>query len=358
MDARRWLYSQILIVARSLNSHRRVANALTFTTDRRRVNAGGRDPDPLRLLIADDDADYSAYIRVLARRIGFQVDIAADGEMACQKLERESYDVAVVDHEMPRLNGLGVIACIRSTEATKGLYAVMLTGREDIDTKLRAIEAGFDDFVTKSSSEAEVVAKLVAAKRLAARQRTLNQTVRELYGLATRDELTTVFNRRFFVDETERMLSEGAALNLLLFDLDGFKQINDRYGHLAGDRVLRDVGILFQKSTRPPDLIARYGGDEFVMVINDLTIEDVESIAARLAADLRALRWSSSGISFGISVTTGLSTTALLPRPTLEQLVDAADHDLYTKKWLRNHEDPAPAAAASEAPSTARSRHR
>ena len=313
-------------------------NLVNSYPDRRRFGNGARsDSDPLRLLVVDDDPHYCAFMQVLAKRIGFAVDVAEDGERALEHLARQTYDLAVIDQEMPRLTGLGLIERIRADESTRGLYALMLTARQDMETKLTALECGFDEFMTKSSSEAELVAKLSAARRIAARQQTLDSVARELYGMATRDELTSVFNRRFFTAETERMLAEGVSLSVVLFDLDRFKEINDTYGHLAGDQVLRDVGALFLRSTRAEDVIARFGGDEFVMAVADPSVVDIERIAARLVEAVQALQWVAGEARFGISVTTGFASTALLAGPTLEQLLDAADRDLYKNKWTRKN---------------------
>jgi len=291
----------------------------------------------LRLLVVDDDDNYCVWLAAMTRRMGFLVEIARDGEAALELLAAKPFDVAVIDLEMPRLTGLEVIARIRAQEQTRTLFTVMLTGRGGMETKLNALAAGFDDFLNKSSPEEEIVAKLVVARRIAARQRTLDATVRELYGLATRDELTGVFNRRFFLAETERLLAARCIVNVVLFDLDEFKNVNDTYGHLAGDRVLRDVGALFHGHTRPQDLIARYGGDEFVLVVPHVMPDEMERITERLAADVRALQWSTGEQPFSLEVTVGMASSRLLVEPTVPQLLDAADRDLYKNKWVRRN---------------------
>ncbi len=307
--------------------------------DRRRARPDVAAEGDLRLLVVEDDPSYRAFIAALTRRLGFRTDTATDGAAALDELKREHYDVAIIDQQMPRMTGVELIASVRGDRALKSLYAMMLTAHDDVETKLEALNVGFDDFVPKSSSELEIAAKLVAARRIAARQRTLDTTIRELYGLATRDELTGVFNRRFLLSEGERLLSIGKALSLILFDLDGFKNINDTFGHLAGDRVLHDIGALYDRNTRPQDLIARYGGDEFVMVIADLDAPDVERIAQRLSMEVQALRWIAGAESFSITVTTGLASSPNLPKPSMTQLLNAADSDLYKNKSLRNHPD-------------------
>ena len=304
--------------------------------DRRRT-ASSTDPRPLRLLVVDDDPNYRAYLAALTRRVGFDVEVAADGEAALAMLDTGGFDVAVVDQQMPRVTGIEVVLAVRAADTTRSLYALMLTAHEGVETKLAALEAGFDDFVAKSSSEAEIVAKLVAARRIAARQRTMDVAVRELYGLAIRDELTGLFNRRFFMSETERLLSIGAIVNVIAFDLDDFKAVNDTHGHPAGDRVLRDVGALFHRHTRPEDVVARLGGDEFVMAIPQLDVRTIERIAVRLIQEVQALRWDVDGASFSIGISAGISSSRLLAQRSLQQLLDVADRDLYKNKWLRKN---------------------
>lgn len=292
-------------------------------------------------MVVDDEDAYRAYVVALAQRVGFTVVQAADGAAALELFARERFDALIIDQEMPRMKGSELIARIRELPGTSGVYAVMLTGQEEVAVKLTALNAGFDDFLTKSSSEPELVAKLMAVRRLVARQQTLGTEVQELYRQATRDDLTGVFNRRFFVTEADRILRAGTTLGLVIFDLDDFKQVNDRYGHLAGDRVLRDVGALFLDSTRSEDLIARYGGDEFVLVVASGP-EALEQIADRIAKGIATLQWSAAGHTFGISASTGMASSALLPGADLEQLLDVADRDLYKCKWVLRHPDERP----------------
>jgi diguanylate cyclase (GGDEF)-like protein len=304
----------------------------------RRHHSASTDAHELRLLVVDDDPDYLAYLAALTAKLGFWVEVAEDGYAAMQRLAAGGYDIAIIDYEMPRLSGLDLIARIRADEGLKSTYALMITGREDIDTKLTALEAGFDDFLTKTLSEREIIAKLVAARRIALRQRSLSVAMRDLYGFATRDDLTGVFNRRFFISEVERMLIEDAVVSVVLLDLDSFKEINDRYGHLAGDEVLRDVGTVLLTSTRPEDIAARFGGDEFIIAVPDVDLETVERIAERLTAAIGGLRWG-PGPYFSVGASAGFASSRLLEKPGLAQLVNAADRDMYKNKWIRKHPD-------------------
>jgi two-component system, cell cycle response regulator len=283
--------------------------------------------------------NYGAYVVALTRRVGFFSEAVLNADAALEALATGEYDAALIDHEMPLMTGIELIARLRAADATRTIFAAMLTSHEDMETKLAALDAGFDDFITKSSAEREIVAKLSAGLRVAARQRTMDVAIRELYGLATRDELTGLFNRRFFFAEVERLLAHETPLSVILFDLDDFKQVNDTHGHLAGDRVLCDLGALFHRSTRPEDIVARLGGDEFVMAVPELDLATIERIAARLSRDVHALQWAVDGAAFALGISTGIASSHLLTKPTLAQMLHVADRDMYKNKWLRKHPD-------------------
>lgn len=317
-----------------------------MTMEDRRRPSPEPTAQPLRLLVVEDDPDYRSYISALTRRLGFRVDGAADGEAALQKLAEATFDVAIIDHEMPRLKGIDAITRIREDEESRALYAVMLTAHEDIDTKLAALRAGFDDFLTKSSLEAEITAKLIAARRVASRQRTMNVTIRDLYGLATRDDLTGVFNRRYFYSEMERLLTEETIVSLVALDLDGFKRINDVHGHSAGDRVLRDVATVLLANTRPEDIVARLGGDEFVVAVPGAEAEQVDLIADRLTTAVEQLEWTAAQ-PFRVGASAGVASSQWHRDVSVIQLLAAADRNMYVKKRGRSSAR-LPIAEASE----------
>jgi diguanylate cyclase (GGDEF)-like protein len=299
---------------------------------RRRSDLEGSESAALRALIVDDEEDARMYLSARLRRLGFVVTFATDGADAADHVAAEAFDLLVIDCEMPRMNGIQLVEHVRRSEFCTDSYALMLTARTDVETKIAALRAGFDDFLVKTMEEPEIIARLGAARRLIVRQRRLDAAVRELYGLATRDELTGLFNRRFFFAEAERRLAEGAPVGLILFDIDDFKSVNDTWGHLAGDRVLRDVGALFLRNTRHEDLIARYGGDEFIMLVASNSQAEIARIGTRLAAEIGMLEWVPGETLFHIGVTIGVAVSSLFEHPLLELLVEAGDRDLYEKK--------------------------
>lgn len=285
------------------------------TPNRRRTDLDAGGPSAVSTLLILDDDEVRLRLSSLLTRLGFAVQPDEEGA--------QSAELFVVDDA-------------RRRPVTDG-YAIAVIRDSDINAKIEALRAGFDDVLVSSMTDEEIVPKLAIARRMLLRQRHLDATMRELYGLATRDELTGVFNRRYFFAEGERLLGAGVAVNLVLFDLDGFKQVNDTFGHPAGDRILRDVGALFLSRTRHEDVVARYGGDEFVMLVADESIAAVEALTARLADEVAAREWVFDDRRVHVGASTGIASSELLDHPTLAQLLEAGDRDLYKNKWARSH---------------------
>jgi diguanylate cyclase (GGDEF)-like protein len=295
------------------------------------------EPKAVRVLLVDDDDHFRSWMALLMRRLGFVVETAADGILALEHLHASTFELLISDLEMPRMNGLELIREIRATPELTHQYAVMLTSHEDVDSKVGALTTGYDDYLTKSCTEVEVVAKVIAAQRMLARHQIVSAAAYEWEAIATRDELTGLSTRRRLVEDAERALAEGRQIGLALIDLDDFKPINDTFGHLTGDRILRDIGALFLSRSRVNDLIARWGGDEFVLLVRGLPVEDLSRAAERLVTEVSALEWTCGETQFSIGITTGVAHSSLLDDPTLEVLLDVADRDLYAKKWVKKH---------------------
>ena len=310
---------------------------LTPPSRRRQDADTTKEPASSRVLLVDDDEHFRQWLLLVMRRIGFAVELAADGMEAMDKLLSRPFDLVISDLEMPRMNGLDLIRVIRATPELAGYYVVMLTSHEDVESKVTALSAGYDDFLPKSCTEVEVVAKVIAARRMLSRQQSISAAALEWQTLALRDELTGVNVRRAFFDEAERHLEAKRDIGIAIIDLDSFKPINDTYGHLTGDRILADIGAVFLRRTRADDMIARYGGDEFVLLEVSQAVDDINGAAERLASEIAELQWIVKGVPLRVTASFGIAHSTLLPNATLEQLVEAADRDLYAKKWVRKN---------------------
>jgi two-component system cell cycle response regulator len=288
--------------------------------------------DRVHILAVDDDRSYLNYLQLVLTRAGFEVSVAHNGPEAIERIRGEKdIDLLLVDLSMPQMDGIETVQRIHEGQYVPGLYTILLTAQDRTETKLRALDSGLDDFLTKASPEPEIVAKLRSAARRLEMERRLHLENEELQNLALTDELTGIANRRALFREGEQILAAGRALSVILFDLDMFKQINDTYGHVAGDRILADVAATFKEHTRYADIIARYGGDEFVMLLPDTEIDEAREIAERLMTRIRQLRWTMRDSVVTIGASWGVAM-ALSPKESMMTLLARCDTQLYRTK--------------------------
>jgi len=267
----------------------------------------------LRILAVDDDASYLHYIRLILSRAGFDVAVAADGAAALDLLRSDdSIELLLLDLAMPGMSGIEVVQRLKEDNRDERLYMILLTAHDAAENRIRALNNGLDDFLTKMAGESEIIAKIRSAARRLEVERRLSSINEELQELALTDELTGIANRRALFRAAEEMLRTAGEVSAVLFDLDGFKQVNDTYGHLAGDRILADVAAAFRENTRVGDLVARYGGDEFVLLLPSTPEEDAHVIAQRIRGAVASLEWTirdaaivRTSVSYGIASNRG-----------------------------------------------------
>lgn len=304
-----------------------------------------RLPSPPRIelsaIVIDDDADTCAYMAALLRRSGIRSIIQTNPLRAAEVAEHSAFDMAVIDLRMGPIDGFELIRLLRRAAWGADMYCILLSAVDDVGTRASALRAGFDDVLSKKMEEVELSAKLVAARRIVARQRKLDLALTELRSLANQDPLTGLFNRRFLNEELERILArKQTPTAAILFDLNDFKLINDTYGHLAGDLVLRDVAALLMRETRAQDVLARFGGDEFVLILEDTSLEEAAAIRDRIVSRVPDLSWNLGEAAVSISVTAGIATSELMSPATVDTMIEACDRDLYKGKYLRRKGDP------------------
>jgi diguanylate cyclase (GGDEF)-like protein len=307
---------------------------------RRRKDRDAASSSPMRVLAVDDDRAYLSYLALVLRRAGFEVEVANDGPTAIARLHEEpAIDLMLVDLAMPLMDGIEVVRRIRADQQVSGLYTILLTAHDGTDVKLRALDNGLDDFLTKLSSASEIIAKLRSASRRRAMELRLHIENAALHTLALTDELTGIGNRRALFREAEQFLAAKRQLSVVLFDLDRFKQINDSHGHLTGDRILAGVAASFKGNTRVNDIIARYGGDEFVLLLPDTGTDEARLIARRLCDSVAKLRWTVDRAIFGVTASFG----AAAANPNLDTALRHCDEQLHARKLGRIDRDGAPA---------------
>jgi two-component system cell cycle response regulator len=295
----------------------------------------------VRVLAVDDDRSYLKYLQFILKGAGFDVAVASDGASAIEQIRNDrDIGLLLVDLAMPRMDGIETVRQIQQDVPSSDLYTILLTAHDGTDVKLRAFDGGVDDFITKATPEAEIVAKVRSAARRLEMERRLHLENEELQTLALTDELTGIANRRALLRAGDALLGGRRALSLALFDLDHFKRINDSYGHVMGDRILADVAACLKARTRVGDVIARYGGDEFVLLLPETEEGEAWRIAQRIAESVSTLRWPVVSGSLQVTVTFGIS--GLGTASSIGDMIAVCDRALFAGK--RRHSDGSAAA--------------
>lgn len=241
---------------------------------------------PVReILVAEDSPIYAAILQACLASEGYAVRVVTDGAQALAVArEPGGPRLLVLDWMMPEISGLDVCRELRQEEEYH--YLLLLTSRRSRDDVVEGLAAGADDYLTKPFDMQELLARVNVGRRLLELHDRLAATQERLKYLATHDELTGIWNRRAVVSlltkEADRARRIGADICLLMLDLDHFKKVNDHYGHMIGDLVLRELAARLNSSVRSYDVLGRYGGEEFAIVGPDLATEGLEPYAERL----------------------------------------------------------------------------
>jgi two-component system chemotaxis response regulator CheY len=311
----------------------------------------------LKILIAEDQAPTVLFLRRILERMGHEVAVANDGVAAWREIQRGDATLLISDWVMPGLDGPELCRRVRALERPGYLYVILLTSRDRHVDKLEGLRAGADDFLIKPPDPDELAVRLEIAGRILAVHERLARQNAQLAELATVDELTRVKNRRQFRADLERHVGSavrtGLPLSMIMIDVDHFKQYNDRFGHTAGDELLRAVASVLRGAVRDGDVLARYGGEEFAVLLPSTAADAARAVAERLRAALACYRWPLRPVTASFGVATASPTS---PGEAVT-LVDHADEAMYRSKRngrdrVTHHRDPAqPAPSPSPSPS-------
>lgn len=295
------------------------------------------------LLVIEDSAGQRAEMRdaLAAGGLFDRILEAHDGIEGLKLLLRESPDLVVCDLEMPGLDGDKLLRMTAATaDAGPAIPFLVLTAVADPARRSRLIEQGAADVILKPFWAADLVARVGLHLKLLHTQRELLARNAELTTLSRTDALTGLANRRVLdevLDRASRRLARHAEpYAVVLADVDFFKGVNDRYGHAVGDAVLRGVGATTGQIARATDVAGRFGGEEFLVVLENTPLAGARIFAERWRRAVEALRFDIHPFEpFGISVSVGLSAAARtqeVERERPEEVVRRADAALYEAK--------------------------
>jgi two-component system, cell cycle response regulator len=290
-----------------------------------------------RILAAEDNPVFQSMLRSLLTRWGYEAVIARNGYEAWDILQSpDSPRLAVLDWMMPGMDGVELCRRVRSGAREPYVYILLLTARTESQDLVEGMDAGADDYLTKPFNSHELRVRVRAGIRILDLQQQLLEAREALRDQATHDGLTGLLNRSAILEVLETELSrcsrEGQPISVLLADLDRFKQVNDTYGHIAGDAVLRGSAHRMKVAVRRYDAVGRYGGEEFLIVLPGCGGQDAIQQAERIRQAVAAGPYSAGGLPLRATCSIGVATRSV-PRATEGwQLVHEADEALYVAK--------------------------
>jgi diguanylate cyclase (GGDEF)-like protein len=275
---------------------------------------------------------------VVLQKWGYEVITASTGSEAWQILSRDDAPrIAILDWMMPGLSGPEVCQLVRRQHREYYTYILMLTSRYEREDFIAGMESGADDYLVKPPNHRELRVRLGPARRIVALEAELLRIKEDLKFQASRDALTALWNRNAIFDilarEIVRCEREGLPLGLLLGDIDHFKQVNDTYGHVVGDAVLREASDRMVRSVRGYDSVGRYGGEEFLIILPGCDQQAAERRAESIRMAVEEPPICVEGREYQVTISFG--ATCLQgggPMTATQKLVQLADAALYEAK--------------------------
>jgi len=286
-----------------------------------------------KTLVVDDEEIVRSFLIDVLTDEGYQVASVASGEEAIKLMTREEFDLIITDIKMPGTDGMEVLRVAKARDPNQNV--IVMTGYASTETAVESMKLGAADYITKPFNLDQI--KIVVAKTLERSRLRQKAEEGELYKQMSRiDGLTELYNYTFFQQllktEVERAHRYGHQLSLLMIDIDNFKRYNDAYGHPAGDEALRKLARVMSRAVRGCDFIARYGGDEFVVVLPETDQSEAKTIGERLRSLVAQTKYDGSQEEESvITVSVGLAT---YPKDaqSKEDLIKRADQALYRAK--------------------------
>ncbi len=287
-----------------------------------------KDNAGLRVLVVEDEGLMRRFLHKLLEEAGYSVIEAKTAVEALEQSRSAAPDLILMDYVLPDMNGLQLLEAIRSQTPLTQVPIICLTGRNDIPTKMEALENGAVDYVTKPFDRRELLARISRHIQL---KDQIKETETRLAQAAQQDPLTGLGNRKRFSQRLSTILGAPQRTGrdaLMFIDVDEFRLVNDTKGHAAGDQTLKSLADNLRRAFADPDAIYRVGGDEFCIILHDLDSKKALELGQRLMLEIRA---GATGFAeTGLTLSAGIAT--IEPGIGMEELVSRADSALYAAK--------------------------
>ncbi len=293
---------------------------------------------PTTILIIDDSDTLREQIVRTIRDVALFDNIreAADGIDGLKIILNEMVDLIICDLEMPRMDGFKFMAMMQSREELKDIPVIMLTGREDREMKIKGLEQGACDYVTKPFDAGELVARVKVQLKIKALQDDLKRSNELLLEISNTDPLTGLHNRRHLMEmldkEFQRARRKKWVLSLIMIDIDHFKHVNDTYGHQNGDLVLAEVAHHLLQELRSYDVAARYGGEEFIVVLPESSRDESLHVAEKIRLAIQRIVFTDELRNLIVTVSLGVAIYPSTKVDCIDSLIRQADDALYRAK--------------------------
>lgn len=300
---------------------------------------------PFPVLVVEDNRVIQQQLKITLSKEGFDIETADNGDHALEMMRTRFYPIVITDWMMPGMQGPSLCREVRDRSNPGYVFIILLTSKNSKDDIVLGLEAGADDYVSKPFDISELIARINAGERILDLEHSLKKANAKIHRLSITDPLTGCYNRAYLSERLPRELKMvtryGQCLSLMLFDIDRFKSLNDTYGHLAGDQILKQFTNLVKETVRTDiDWLVRYGGDEFLLIMPNTPVSGAETLAERLcevtcnypfmADDHRISFTASFGVT-GVDMSKGGFGVAV------DTLIKSADRYLYeVKKAGRN----------------------
>ena len=289
------------------------------------------------VLVADDNRVVRRLVAMRLRAAGYRVAEASDGVAALVEFEREPVPVVVTDLNMPRLDGLGLLAALRRREQPPEVIVLTGTRASDVEAAVQALRLGAHDYISKTPASLDAVA--LAVERAVEKWRLRTENARllgDLHRLSLTDGLTGVGNRRAFDEalrqEIARARRVGCDLALAILDIDHFKRVNDTMGHQAGDLALVDFVGRVSSVARGADRLFRYGGEEFALLLSDTDLSGALALGRRIVEAVAREPLRSGHQPAVVTCSVGVAELGASDDTLGAELVERSDAALYAAK--------------------------
>lgn len=289
-----------------------------------------------RALVVDDDTVTREFLAGLLRAHGLTVETLDRGAAAVERTRRGDVDLVLLDVVMPGVNGVEACRMIKSVMGETFVPVLLVTAKSDTASRIEGLRIGADDYVCKPFDERELLARIDAMLRIKHLHDQVQTAKSRLEELAVRDELTGLYNFRYLHtrlhEEFKRAERYREPLAAAMIDVDSFKSFNDDYGHDVGDSVIRQVSERIKDALREIDVVARYGGDEFLLILPSTHFSGALTVADRTWRSVSETPFQVGDRSLSVTISIGVALYPSRDVTSKDSLLKAADAALYQAK--------------------------